>query len=397
VADAPRGAPTGAITFSELSYGTSVGDEYLYKGIRFGGDDPYITSDSDNPTSPVLTGSPRFRGAIRGWFVRPNTRTATTVNRFSLDVGYIDTPNSVRVFAYGTRGQLLGGVSPQRTGVVRLTVSFPGTASFQVRAIGDEPAGFAIDNLLFFGSNRLLNMAALGDSYSSGEANGPFDAGSGDCHRSPRAWPRLVRDRLPVARFRHIACSGATTNALYGPFKGETRQLTQLLYLPQPSIVTVTIGGNNVGFSAILRTCFVWDCRARLQEARADIDTFGGRAWMDLAAIRRDARGGRVVVVGYPRLFPADHGVTRGCGWLESHERSVMNDLTQRLNGKLRLAAQRAGVEFVATWNALSGHELCTSSSWMYPIGLTGGDNRGHPTASGQRAMADIVRRYLGY
>ena len=47
------------ITFSEFATGTRITDQYIDKGIIFGGDSPFISPDGANPTSPVLAGSPR--------------------------------------------------------------------------------------------------------------------------------------------------------------------------------------------------------------------------------------------------------------------------------------------------------------------------------------------------
>jgi len=144
---ATPGGPT--ITFSEFPSGTSIGDQYSEQGILFRGDSPFITGDGANPTSPVLSGSPLFSGAIVGRFVVPGTSSPNTVSSFSLDVGYIDSPGSVAVSAYGLDGGLLRRVFPSQVGIDPVTISAAGIASFRVEAVGFEPAGFAIDNVSF--------------------------------------------------------------------------------------------------------------------------------------------------------------------------------------------------------------------------------------------------------
>jgi hypothetical protein len=52
-------------------------------------------------------------------------------------------------------------------------------------------------------------------------------------------------------------------------------------------------------------------------------------------------------------------------------------------------------VQYVSVLPALRRHELCTRDSWVYPIGATGGQLRGHPLRHGQRALAAIVRPRL--
>ncbi|MFB3061391.1 MAG: hypothetical protein ACE10C_08500 [Candidatus Binatia bacterium] len=85
------GDPAEIITFSEFPVGTSISDQYSDRGIIFGGDSPFISTDGANPTSPVLSGSPRFFGAIAGDFVAPTDGTTLAiVESFSLDAGFFD-------------------------------------------------------------------------------------------------------------------------------------------------------------------------------------------------------------------------------------------------------------------------------------------------------------------
>ena len=48
----------GTITFSEYPLDTAISNQYASQGIIFGGDSPFISTDSANPTSPVLSGTP---------------------------------------------------------------------------------------------------------------------------------------------------------------------------------------------------------------------------------------------------------------------------------------------------------------------------------------------------
>jgi lysophospholipase L1-like esterase len=244
-----------------------------------------------------------------------------------------------------------------------------------------------------------VRYAALGDSYSSGEGNPPFDADSGNCHRSPAAWPRMIARQDPgIAMAAHIACSGATSTSLRRRHNGEPPQLRQLRNLDQPAdLVTITIGGNDIGFGPVLANCFVSDCvlDGELRRTRHRIED-------DLpAALARDYRGlqradpdATIVVVGYPRLFPSRTRRT-GCLWLSEPERRNLNRLAGLLDRTIAAAAEQAGLEYVSVLGALNRHELCTQDSWVYPIGPFGGSLRGHPIRPGQRAIAAIVRPRL--
>ena len=122
--------------------------QYEPQGIIFGGDSPFITDDGSNPTSPVLSGTPRFTGKITGTFVAPDGKRVT-VGHFSLDVGYIDNPGSVAVTAFNAKGRVLDTVTANQTGIVPVTVQASGIAAFSVAEVSAENAGFAIDNVAF--------------------------------------------------------------------------------------------------------------------------------------------------------------------------------------------------------------------------------------------------------
>jgi RHS repeat-associated protein len=143
----------GTITFSEFPDGTSITNQYQASGIIFGGDTPFITGDGANPTSPVLSGTPLYNGTVTGTFVQPDGRPRT-VDAFSLDVGYIDSPGSTEVVAYDPHGTALVTEPIESTGIVNVSITAPGIASFAVESVdpsNPDPAGFAVDNVSFAG------------------------------------------------------------------------------------------------------------------------------------------------------------------------------------------------------------------------------------------------------
>lgn len=144
--------PTVPITFSEYPQGTSITDQYAStKGVIFGGDDPFITTDSANPTSPVLSGTPRFNGDIRGSFVDPDDPTTpTAVRMVEFDAGYFDEVGSTRVKWFGPDGAVLGQKINVGNGIQKLTLTGGNIASFHIGIFKTEPAGYAIDNFVSF-------------------------------------------------------------------------------------------------------------------------------------------------------------------------------------------------------------------------------------------------------
>lgn len=106
----------------------------------------FITNDGANPTSPVLSGSPIFNGPVSILFSTPQAGVG-------LDGGYFNNPHSTGITAYDIHGNVIGTVSNLNLGIEFLglvTSDHSATISgLQFHLVGDEPAGFAVDNIRF--------------------------------------------------------------------------------------------------------------------------------------------------------------------------------------------------------------------------------------------------------
>lgn len=253
------------------------------------------------------------------------------------------------------------------------------------------------------GINRLIDKAlityvAIGDSYSSGEGNPPFTGG--ECHRSEAAWPNILATRAHRLSFLgNRACSGAEKPALDNPYKGKPPMIDQVAAL-KPDLVTLTITGNDVGFSSILGNCMLLDCvqNGRLRHAFNAAQAQRTHLPGYLSKLKKAAPQAKIVLVGYPQIFPRTQAEAVNCGWLEPEERQALNSLGEDLNEFERQAAATAGITFVSVANVLAGHELCTQDSWMFKIVVTcvRDSKCGHPLKPGQEAIANRVQKALG-
>ena len=165
--EAKKAVPEDAITFSEFPKGTSITDQYRDKGIIFGGSDPFITSDGANPTSPVLSGSPRFEGEITGKFVEPGTDEPTVVQSFTLDAGFFNADGSTRISWFGPDGEKLGQRTNSEFGIERFEIEGGNIERWRIEIIETEPAGYAIDN---------VSIESAGSSILFREIEGASDA-----------------------------------------------------------------------------------------------------------------------------------------------------------------------------------------------------------------------------
>ena len=253
---------------------------------------------------------------------------------------------------------------------------------------------------------------ALGDSYSSGEGNPPFQAGTDGpadfCHRSDAAYPELIgADRKEKPDF--WACSGATTaNVTSTSFNNEPPQLSRP-DVDKATLVTMTIGGNDAHFSDVLSTCIrqklVADAYNSLVVGRVGMWLGLGRDpscvhsagfWASVmsgvasaassaestyAAVKAKASDGATVVVGdYPRLFPADQR-DQGCMGLSTFltydDMAYMNGAANQLDGGLAASAAAAGVTFADVRPYFAGHEVCgPSGPWLNGISLASGTGK---------------------
>jgi lysophospholipase L1-like esterase len=243
-------------------------------------------------------------------------------------------------------------------------------------------------------------IAALGDSFSSGEGAPPYDATPKTCKRSDQGWARrLEADAATVRSLDLDACSGAHTTHLLSPWT--SRGLPpQIPATPRPDVtlVTLTIGGNDVGFGNILATCVVLSC--------ADVPTSPGflgvvhalTATLRLSvypALERAYPNAKIVHVGYPRLTPAPGRPVQGCLWLGKADQTAGAELVRALNDAIRTATiADPAVTYLDTTNALTGHELCTASSWLHPVGFNA-TSAAHPTSAGQRALEQVIASAL--
>jgi hypothetical protein len=135
------------ISFSEFAEGTAITSQYLDKGVLFGSG-AFITQDGANPTSPVLSGTPKFQGPVTATFVAPgNASTAAETKQLTFDAGYFDEVGSTQVTFLDINNASLGTFLNSGTGIRRFTAP-PGTHSFTIGGTSDS-AGFAIDNLSY--------------------------------------------------------------------------------------------------------------------------------------------------------------------------------------------------------------------------------------------------------
>ncbi|MGW0664242.1 SGNH/GDSL hydrolase family protein [Streptodolium elevatio] len=253
---------------------------------------------------------------------------------------------------------------------------------------------------------------ALGDSYAAGVKIPETVPGSPPgCSRSGSNYAHLMAKQLAVPTFADATCGGATTADLAAPqttlMGGQTPAPPQFDVLgPETKLVTLGIGGNDIGFGEIMTTCVMRSgdktsptpCKNAFTKDGQDvlkqrIDATGPKIDAALKTIHDKAPQARVLVVGYPAILP-ESGT--GCpaqlpvavGDLD-YLRGVVRDL----NGMISARAAAGNATYVDTYTPGVGHDVCqpVGVKWVEGIAPESPGAQAHPNALGHEGMAVAV------
>ncbi len=252
-------------------------------------------------------------------------------------------------------------------------------------------------------------VVALGDSYTAGDllpvSLGQAPAG---CLRSTRGYAAQVAKALGTSGdFTDAACTGAGAGDMTAPqhtYLGTNPpQLSALA--PDDSLVMLTLGGDDIGFFSVLDKCMelsitnLGGSPCESYYSRGGTDQLAGKVRDEAAKIvavvgeiRARAPRARVVLVGYPDMFPQ-----RGGCWpavpITDGDIGYLRGIETQYNAMLSGVATATGATFVDTYTPTTGHDFCQSSKvkdveGFVPTSLAAPF---HPNARGQAAMAAAV------
>jgi hypothetical protein len=206
----------------------------------------------------------------------------------------------------------------------------------------------------------------------------------------------------------HIACSGATiANLTTTGQNGEPTQISQISSASK--LVTVSIGGNDIGFASVLTKCLTDPnkCEADYNSDDASNlytvmdDTLRPELTSAYKAVQAAAPNAQVVAVTYPEIFQP--GTTcSGILNLPVPDVQFLIGVNLYLDNTILAAAQAAGINVLDERYAFLGHQLCSSDPWVYdlPTGTSPGtsvydtSSWFHPTFLGLQQMAVDLGKY---
>jgi lysophospholipase L1-like esterase len=261
---------------------------------------------------------------------------------------------------------------------------------------------------------------AMGDSYSSGEGNPPYDAGNDGCDRSQAAFGRqFATDTASIGEndMQHIACSGAViANLTTTGQNGEQPQISQIY--TGSKLVTVTMGGNDlgtdsnggtVGFASILSYCMTNQntCESYYNSDDGNNlytmmdDSLKPRLTAAYQAIRARVPDATVIAVTYPQIFQPRSSCL-GNAFLPVPDDQFLISVGLYLDNTIIAAAKAAGINVLDERYAFLGHQICSAAPWVYGLdsALTPGEQfldtspLFHPTVAGHSQMATDLGAY---
>jgi len=255
---------------------------------------------------------------------------------------------------------------------------------------------------------RAANYVALGDSYAAGPLI-PNPLPPLGCLKSDHNYAHLAAPSFGL-ELRDPSCSGAKTDHMTQPQNVEPG--------PNPpqfnslggdtSVVSLSIGGNDIGFSEVAESCitlnpFATPCRDKYNSGGHDqlaerIEQTAPKVAAVLQGIHSRSPSARVFVLNYPAIFP-ETGF--GC-WPQEPigfgDVPYLRATEQRLNQMLATQAAANGATLVDWYQASIGHDSCKSQSvrWVEP--LVPGELAApiHPNRAGMQGAATALVAAVG-
>jgi len=251
-------------------------------------------------------------------------------------------------------------------------------------------------------------FVALGDSFAGGNLIPASPSGTpAGCLRSSHDYGADAAAALDV-RYIDATCTSATTTSMTQPEPvphGTNPPQFNALAVGD-SVVTLTIGGDDMGFASVLQTCaalsltdlFGDPCQRHYTAGGTDrlaaaIEATAPKVAAVLRGIHARAARARILLVGYPDILPSQGD---GC-WPEVPfafgDVPYLRGVEVGLNQMLASTAAANGATFVDTYTATIGHDACQSpavkdveglipTSLAYPF---------HPNRRGEQVIAARV------
>jgi lysophospholipase L1-like esterase len=258
------------------------------------------------------------------------------------------------------------------------------------------------------GSEAPQTYVALGDSFAAGPLI-PLQEEPWGCLKSTNNYAKLLASRLEV-ELRDATCSGARTTHMTsaqgvspGPNPPQFDRLDDTV-----DLVTLQIGGNDIGFSGIVETCvraaledrtcreeYVEDGRDELRER---IAATAPRVAEVIRGIHERAPGAQVLVLGYSGIFRMGPGPAScpamGVG---EEDAQYLRGVHEALNTMIAEEADANGARYLDVYGPSAGMTACDLPvlRWVEPLVPVNAAAPVHPNLTGMFAVSNLLEADL--
>ena len=257
-------------------------------------------------------------------------------------------------------------------------------------------------------ASAATEYVSLGDSFTAGPLI-PLQIQPFGCLKSNNNYPHLASRQLGLA-LTDPSCSGAETEDMKnpqnvdpdGPNPPQFDSLTK-----STNVVTLQIGGNDIGFSSIARDCTSASpegtpCQDRYVVNGRDEISERIQATAPLVAavikgIHKRSRNARVLVVNYAAILP-DSGP--GC-WpqvpIAEGDVPYLRAKQKELNAMLAAQAAANGAQVIDWYTASIGHDACQPPviRWVEPVVPVNAAAPIHPNLGGMIGASNLLSAAL--
>lgn len=258
--------------------------------------------------------------------------------------------------------------------------------------------------LAALGGTASANYVSLGDSYTAGPLipNPLLPLG---CLKSSNNYSHLAAPSIGLT-LKDPSCSGATTVHMTqpqnvdpdGPNPPQFDSLSAAT-----TVVSITIGGNDIGFSGIVESCITYNpfsspCKNKYASGGKDqisekITATAPKIAAVLQGIKAKAPSSKTYVLNYPAIFPETGS---GC-WpqmpISFSDAPYLRAKQKELNAMIATQAAANGATLVNWYSASIGHDACKGSSTRWVEPLVPGELAApiHPNKAGMQGASNVL------
>ena len=246
---------------------------------------------------------------------------------------------------------------------------------------------------------------AMGSSFAAGPGiSPPLAETPARCARSARNYAHLLATSLNLA-LTDVSCSGATTKHLLGPWGDLPPQLGALT--PDTKLVTITIGGNDVGYIGSIgsASCRSFPtppanapggkCPQAPQTSESDWTGLDASLRRIVAEVRRRSPDARLIFVDYVTVLPPANPCAAVP--LSKEQMEAGRQIANRLARLTQQIATETDAEVLPASSLSRDHSACSDDPWITGFPLPGqpGFVPYHPNARGMAAIAQALHNRL--